>query len=118
MDTSKEYFEMCREATVIQEAWIIQKGDHFVIALSGVNGIIENPSTIVDQNLFVWLPKQDQLQNIGNKNATLLCQFANWVNDNWGLNGKVRRSYEQLWLLYYMDKIHDMEWDSENKKWY
>lgn len=70
---------------------------------------------------FVWLPQQDQIQEMMPPCACLIClttrlyQFTD--NHIEGLFDNKIYSMEQLWLALYMWEKHTMIWNLEKKEW-
>lgn len=118
MDTSKDYILMCDEAIPVQKGWKIQEGDHYSTMFS--TGIV-NSTTIhyfpqYGERNFTWLPRQDQIQNMIQKADVILLQkFVDWILTNWAID--ISYTYEQLWLMYYMEIKQEMEWNVKKKKW-
>lgn len=147
MDTSKEYIKMC-DCPEIQEQWKPIEGDSFSFLsepklikdyeiwalekreLSDIeewNKIIKTMGNhFVDhfveaRDCFVWLPRQDQIQEMVETNILdLLNKFYKYVFDDlsWMFNKDSIikfKSMEQLWLAFYMYEKHQKIWDGE--KW-
>lgn len=145
MDTSKEYIQMCQEATQLQTLRIpiwgycnFQMGDVFwkggvfnkVALFVKLREEQDQPKT--DET--VWLPRQDQLQELilnsdgfkryspNERLAELFDHFAVWcrktVNKETYLSTHYQetKSFEQLWLKYYMYCVHNKAWDGTNWK--
>ncbi len=108
MDTSETYVKMCEKAEEIQ---------------SLMPKIIGSPE---EENRKVWLPRQDQLQEMLGFNTVAT------VNNQWyggGPLGLIQafnhfisslrtdeiafRSMEQLWLAFVMKEKHNKMWDGE-----
>ena len=80
MDTSKEYIEMCRKASEIQELWVVHS-DGCDITIDWPSGELTGRKEVS----VVWLPRQDQLQDMIKENSFayhLLGDFADWVFKN------------------------------------
>jgi len=106
VDTSTEYVKMCDCPEIQgQHPW----PDHKLLAVR------------VDDDLMVahevWLPYQDQLQEMVQKpeQATWLhvgSWFGHWLHDQYkGEAHPDGRSMEQLWLAYIMGEKHNKRWD-------
>lgn len=124
MDTSKEYIEMCEKAKEIQENHKIISGDYFnggeicedIFECNNDEGYLIK--TIYGKWFLpsecVWLPRQDQLQEMVNRSyhpfglVFGLCGFVK------KLPVKVT-SMEQLWLAFVMYEKFNKIWDG--KKW-
>ncbi|MCK5608026.1 hypothetical protein KAR91_39465 [Candidatus Pacearchaeota archaeon] len=142
MDTSEAYVKMCREAKEIQEKWKVDEGDwcidkskipkkdyHVRWDEYGV-GVIDadqetnsNKCRISWRKWVLWLPRQDQLQEILlesiNKNRepedeadhiTILDNISEWV---FSKPYPTYQSMEQLWLAFVMKKKHQKTWNGE-----
>ncbi len=131
MDTSKQYIEMCRRATEIQQAWEHTMGDWFfrpgvpdsLIVACGENHTNDEnkpamalpvawPSIFPEDDL--WLPRQDQLQEmventgrVAKPQFYLVDDIHNFYFDgNQGLD-----TMEQLWLAAVMDWKFGKQWN-------
>ena len=147
MDTSKEYIKMC-DCPEIQEQWKPIEGDSFSFLsepklikdyeiwalekreLSDIeewNKIIKTMGNhFVDhfveaRDCFVWLPHQDQIQEMMGKDykntLDMLCDFyaVITVDQPTGFQQMFEVSMEQLWLVFYMHEKHKKTWDG--KQW-
>ena len=156
MDTSKQYIKMC-DCPEIQGHWKPSEGDNFSFInepkiikdyeiwalekreLSDIeewNKIIKTMGNhfvdhfIEARDCFVWLPRQDQIQEMmGLGLYDLLEQLKKFIDKStWTLNeigrdglwGKAEKcvgftSLEQLWLAFYMHEEHGKIWN--DKKW-
>lgn len=139
MDTSKEYINMCKEAKEIQKdlfhnipiysfCYLI---DAKQIKILGSNFLGRN---IKDYMNVIWLPRQDQLQDMllaNNKNKIHLLQsfymnlmeikmnehiethqLQKWVFDQVDY---LNTTIEQLWLIFTMKENYNKIW--KDKKW-
>ena len=92
----------------------ICKGD---LAVTHETAILDSPDE-VNSEKSVWLPRQDQLQELYKREwvpGHKLDMFYKWFMyeaEGWGS----RNSMEQLWLGYVMDKKYGKIWDSD-KGW-
>ncbi len=67
------------------------------------------------KNGFIWLPRQDQIQEMINYCSTnFICGLYDWFVEPGGREDEFD-SYEKLWLAYYMWEYHKKTWDG--KKW-
>ncbi len=157
MDTSKERIKMCKEAGEIQKQWIPSQGDWFY-KQDGIgfglwvicyikNGILlcageKRGNRLFDDKLvefrlpemYIWLPHQDQLQEMlldyddplnrfmtSVCHSTLVCNFAQFCGvldeDAEGRsNVDIRKeSLEVLWLAFVMAEKYSKVWDGD--KW-
>ena len=144
MDTSNKYIDMCTKATEIQDAWRnklsngvfdvlinspygdyvtwlsigkyrvhicfqrTSNGNH-IIVMNGANNKITDT---------IWLPRQDQLQEM----VFLMEETPNfeYIRKNWhglGTNDSLyglSESFEQLWLMIAMFRLYAKSWLDEN----
>jgi len=102
MDTSKEYIEMCRKATEIQELWDLVESDKY--------------SVFID---FVWCPRQDQLQDMvfdEDDNLRVWCyEIYKFCDSKLGQHYREYGTMEQLWLAFVMWEKYQKKWDG--KEW-
>lgn len=136
MDKSKKYTEMCEKAVEIQELWKPAWGD-FVYD----EGLVFPISTVrIDMRELVWLPRQDQYQEIlYPNNGISLCLLTRLLhefiepeyhcicleNDNGyacpdchplgTLRRKSVKSMEQLCLSFVYNELYNKYW--EGKEW-
>jgi hypothetical protein len=122
MDTSHEYTKMCEKAEEIQKdkknLWL---GD-FYFDINDLNDVqILDISALTGG--FVWLPRQDQLQEMSRhhkegwfdtRESNNLCIFFEWWRSNMVKFGD-DVTMEQLWLSFVMETKFNKEW--VNKEW-
>ena len=146
MDISEQYIKMCQQAEEIQQAWVKTIGDYFYNPPYYANNKV---SIIFDAFIrnkeegreyfggtysmnervldgAVWLPHQDQIQDMINKKWTsvdLAWHFSEWATNAtnvWG-NTTPFNSMEQLWLAFVMHEKYSKCWDGigwmEESKW-
>ncbi len=129
MDTSKGYIDMCEAASEIQDVWKPSRADFikgdfvgYIQDVSIVPSIVKyaiNPlgedSEVgryawYFQNELVWLPSQDQLQDMtGWCMADNVMQSAEFFEQNESKIG----SMEQLWLAFVMKEKYNKKWNGE-----
>jgi len=136
MDTSKEYIKMCNKAVEIQPlfkclgdivSW--DNGRVFLVVKcypDSVNGIRikewENDEEIdLASNATVFLPRQDQLQEIIEKDLhekiyELLSMFNGFVDEYCRTPECNFTSWEQLWLAFVMKEKYNKTWNGEEWK--
>lgn len=112
MDTSEQYVKMCEKAEEIQEHSPHGSQGEFVYCEG------ETYQEMDDMPLtpFIWLPRQDQLQEMvddGSSAYGQLGRFYNFVNVNPRLQSS-DWTWEQLWLIYVMRWQSNKVWDGEN----
>ena len=113
MDKSSPYIKMCESATVMQKQWKPEFGDFFVSMSLGlisqsepITSDLEKKKSYLKTIEAVWLPRQDQLQDmVIEKYATpwdLAIAFSNvLMDDNESYFDKCD-SMEKLWLAFIM----------------
>jgi len=112
MDTSETYIKMCREAREIQESWECEIGDWYINRTICV--VCDHDPT--DDS--IWLPRQDQLQEmVGVKKLTWgwipflrFCVTGDWTINKYSL---LFESMEQLWLAFVMKEKYNKTWNGE-----
>jgi len=129
MDTSEKYIRMCSSAKETQEKWVFQTGD-FVYdpSLGNVEVLLSQGDNSVS---YVWLPRQDQLQEIcisffmqhlKISKLEAFLRFLEWYS------GRLRYTFEhglknrngfidsgeELMLNRAMIMMHGKKWDGEN----
>ncbi|MDH4127153.1 MAG: hypothetical protein OEV44_00255 [Spirochaetota bacterium] len=147
MDITKEYIEKCKKAQDIQKLRVngYEWGDYYFY-FNDYDICIENPRNfteistskeitrlIIGRDNHIWLPCQDQLQNMlktlewfwSDKNASEMLDsvyymFTCCTNDN-GFNCTEYcnkfNSFEQLWLAFVMKEKYNKQWNFETKEW-
>jgi len=135
MDTSPEYMKMCEKAEEIQKEW------NNKIPIEKHKSVIYDPKSkqVYEPTIFgesvsstipvncIWLPRQDQLQEIFGKESSLalLERFKSWIDDNcteekapWFYKEQYKGwSLEQLWLVFVMKKKYGKIWNPTRKEW-
>ena len=119
MDCSLEYIEMCRKADEIQSLKMIQK---YIKGKSFYHPEHDRGMFLINS---VWLPRQDQLQDmvevVGAPNPpgawTLNSVFTAFLNikNTYSPIEKSKMSMEQLWLAFVMSEKFNKKWDG--KEW-
>ncbi|MBF0554143.1 MAG: hypothetical protein HQK96_06225 [Nitrospirae bacterium] len=126
MDFSPAYIGMCEKAVFIQQTWSIEYGDFYcdksaVFAtrdgggsISLVDGkvLIDVMNQAFKRSKAVWLPRQDQLQEL--LNITEPFDVVQMLNEFLGtVDNDTRRrwtSMEQLFLCAYTLRVHKKKW--------
>jgi len=136
MDTTPEYVKMCEKAT---EIWIphhMEIGDYFLaleenrtvgICTERIDNFVYSPNLKHgnEDNNCIWLPRQDQLQEMVTYHKCPTChiertyQYANACLNAWedadmgqtGWGGPI--TMEQLWLAFVMKEKFNKTWTGE-----
>jgi hypothetical protein len=121
MDKSSHYITMCESAKVIQKQWKPEFGDFFVSMSLGLTSPCQTIASDLEKKVSylktikaVWLPRQDQLQEIViEKYATswdLAIAFSNvLMSDNASYFDNFD-SMEKLWFAFIMFEIYKKKW--------
>ena len=139
MDTSKEYIKMCEKAVEIQTHPIKCKnsfgislieetiGEEVFGEINNTRGYYELWGYYIDDVQFVgkipneciWLPRQDQLQEMVYTHPERLFRFYEFLQhhyiyncETWGSLGNY--SMEQLWLAFVMKEKYGKIWNGED----
>ena len=128
MDTGKEYIKMCEKAHEIQEFKNEYLNGDIIYNYSTENlkneksvGIYmeveDTYYSITNNDETIWLPRQDQLQEIvcinwKDFNLDVLKDWYKFIMKLSPLN-----SMERMWLKYTMYKIYNKEWNSKEEQW-
>lgn len=138
MDTSKKYIEMCKTVKEIQDKWMPEYGDFY----EDHHNIRKTIGTLAEKEFisrrplplpFIWIPRQDQLQEILSETCTLkffigglheffdpesLCPGADGEYPPCSKcqeTGKERRmtykTMEQWWLAFVMSELYTKKWN-------
>jgi len=128
MDMSEEYVEMCRKAYELQKNHVDVEGD-IISALMPMNdgsyiqfvALMGTPASEVVCSPIVWLPKQDQLQNMCTElklfkpiySLSYVTMWAEAQGFDCGANDYAEslNSLEQVWLAYVMDENYHKKWN-------
>ena len=122
MDTSEKYVKMCEMAFELQES-------HSFLKAGGILGIhIDNEGnwyfgkkTAYNAMENIWLPRQDQLQEMVLSAPIKNCPAEYW--DELGetikeiSNIKIFIGWEQFWLAFVMHEKYQKQWDNEREEW-
>ena len=117
MDTIKEYIKMCYTADDIQKLWKPTQGDDYT---TNVSIELEEYNVyflwgLMDKG-FVWLPRQDQLQDIVKRKFgyEYAIDFGEWVGHGEECYLGNEASMEQLWLAFVMKEKYNKVWSGED----
>ncbi len=137
MDTTEVYIKMCDcpEIQVLRDIGSWQNGDfigdrvdnHYSVHHRGNDAWADVKPWIKHRIEWVWLPRQDQLQEMVNLAGREFCFRNEWTNDesyndelasktmvwrgescSWVVHAK---SMEQLWLAFCMSEKFNKIWD-------
>ena len=120
MDVSKEYIAQC-DCPKIQDLWKTEIGDYHTYILDDSYGIkIISYGDGKFRNDRIWLPRQDQLQEmIKIDPIPMILRFNIWFDDMWKDSGHdliaLEKSMEQLWLAFIMKEKFNLTW--KDGKW-
>ncbi|PID30476.1 MAG: hypothetical protein CR982_01080 [Candidatus Cloacimonadota bacterium] len=133
----KDFILMSKKASGLQDEWIPSEGD-IVVTVDGdlltvvdagegktislikkvdnsgccaLNGTVCSKEFItLDRDDLIWLPRQEQLQNLlGTPSDQLLNDLIDF-STNFNTEEYKPDMMEKWWFLYYMDFINDLEW--------
>lgn len=126
MDTSDLYIKMC-DCPEIQEQAKYEIYNYFIDVDRGLLAdgydYIRSMNNLMKEREYVWLPRQDQIQEMLKTNILdLLNKFYKFAFDDlsWMFNKDCTRKFnlmEQLWLAFYMSEKHSKIWSSKEEKW-
>jgi len=136
MDTGETYITMCRKAAEIQELRIlreydakqIKRGDYYCTDVYHKVEVAGDCVTHSGEDIFdylVWLPRQDQLQDILRykyDTENMLVTFYAWcrgyyIEGNYVVDYKSMeffKTFEQLWLAFVMKEKYGLVWDKND----
>lgn len=121
MDKSPHYIKMCENAKVVQKQWKPEFGDFFVSMSLGLTSQCQPITSDLEKKVSylktikaVWLPRQDQLQEmVIEKYATpwdLAIAFSNvLMGDNVSYFDNFD-SMEKLWFAFVMLEKYKKKW--------
>ena len=118
MDVSQEYVKMCDEAEEIQKKWKGMTADFYIYKYQkGTRSHIRtNPYYGSHPNQGIWLPRQDQLQDMVTATSIedlmldLLSFTSRHLDNPFTDYARKFTSMEQLWLAYVMRRKFDKVW--------
>lgn len=135
MDISPQYIEMCNAANEIQTKYNegFSLGDVAVTLQFddtwGKPYIVQNPEDAhIESNrdvtqhitirLTIWLPRQDQLQDMLNSRSTIAkWNILNHFCETYFVCQSIVPSFEQIWLMIVMGELYKKVWNREVKNW-
>lgn len=127
MDTSKEYIKMCEEAKEIQKLWGELTGDFCYCKDTKyrIVNIVNNPPPRIEITSHLWLPRQDQLQEMVGATYPASNVLAEFLELGFVYSGVFVAkdpisscdSLEKAWLVFVMQKKYNKEWDYDSEEW-
>ncbi len=126
MDQTADYVKMCGSAKGIQKTWTPEFGDFFVSLSLGmtspsqtITSDLEKEASYLKTIKAVWLPRQDQLQEmVIEQYATpwdLAIAFTNVLMGDRSSYFDKFDSMEKLWLAFIMLERNKKQW--KEGKW-
>jgi len=126
MDKSTPYVRMCESANVIQKKWKPEFGDFFVSMSLGltsqcepITSDLEKKASYLKTIKAVWIPRQDQVQEIiiGNYATSwdLAIAFSNGLMGEHASYFETFDSMEKLWFAFVMLEKYKRKW--KEKEW-
>jgi len=113
MDTSKEYIEMCSGAVEVQDKLPRNEDEN---GKKWVDGSAYTIKYDIETKRLIWLPRQDQLQDMLVKKYggifSVICRFCDWFQHE-DYSGETITG-EQLWLKFVMHELHGKQWDGSD----
>ena len=124
MDKSFQYIKMCENAKVIQKQWKPEFGDFLVSMSLGLTSAcqpivsdLEKKKSYLKKIKAVWLPRQDQLQEmVIEKYAApwdLAIAFSNVLMEDKVSYFDNFDSMEKLWFAFVMLEKYKKRWKDE-----
>lgn len=150
MDTSEKYILMCEKAEEVQKLRPLNCGDlfarhsehsfsdNFITYLGNIRtytralsrhyfidgGGIWKPLRNIPTDLLIWLPRQDQLQEmLASDEGTMESSMQQLRGFIYRLDLKRHyykqfyKSYEQLWLAFVMREKYSKQWSEKDEEW-
>lgn len=126
MDRSSNYIKMCEGIEAVQEQWQPEFGDFYVSMSLGLTSPCQPIMSDLEKKVSylktikaVWLPRQDQLQEMVMENyATpwdLAIAFSNVLMGEHASYFENFDSMEKLWLAFIMLEKYERKWN--DGKW-
>jgi hypothetical protein len=117
---------MCERANEVQDLWKVENGDIVFWEITKSIKIITNNFTTTNFADFIWLPTQENLQEIlqnyiqnnevkglewgDSKNRFIIRLFAVFAETHL----EFVYDFNSLWLLFIMEKIYRKIWNGKN----
>lgn len=113
MDTSETYIKMCKEATEIQTQK--PEGSQGEFVYYDTDGFAGQECDDVPLTPFLWLLRQDQLQEMIGSFEDCLNLIDRWDAENaLGYDYPDVTSMEQLWIALVMEEKYNKVWNGDN----
>ena len=120
MDTSEKYVKMCERAVEIQKEWNPLPGDLVFSNRGGIHALEAATIAMAELTPFgqnkarikadmVWLPTQDQLQEMVEETQTDCCQAIYHF-----FRTSKTKTWEQLWLAFVMKEKYGKMWNGND----
>jgi len=119
MDTSETYVKMCEKAEEIQNVLLVREpiphfdDEDFMVCHKCKEWPIKCVFSDCTELTPIWLPRQDQLQEMINENnvpaIVILHLFKEWAYKE----HKPFKTMEQLWLAFVMSEKYGKVWNEE-----
>lgn len=121
MDKSSTYIKMCESAKAVQKRWQPEFGDFFVSMSLGLTSPCQPITSDLEKKVSylktikaVWLPRQDQLQEMVIENYATFWDLAiSFSNVLMGENASYFENFdsmEKLWIAFIMLEKHKRKW--------
>lgn len=118
MDNSKEFILMCEKAVEIQEKWNEENGDFVFWRITKSIKIITDTFEVKNsedyQRYFIWLPRQDQLQDMVMDGVNPIAKISEFYHVMRLDYGQIFQSMEQLWLAFIMSELYNKRWNGKD----
>lgn len=147
---TKNYIKMCEKAKEIQDNWIPKSGDEFAYtsdnvfsenfgiylgnikySLTGKDkhfirdiGGITKPSNMFDQDKYIWLPTQEDLQDMIKNSVPLGLIKVLYYQVYEAIGSKINFDYYskfksmlELWLAFMYKEEYSKEWSIGKEDW-
>jgi hypothetical protein len=117
MDISDEYIKMCEKAEEVQKEWKPTNNDYqHRIPNKITKEDYNNHKINLTKKYHIWLPRQDQIQEMMNFKTYQVGWFSGWVHDL-DYNNKEKwqqfDTMEKLWLAFYMEEKYGKVWNGD-----
>ena len=122
MDATALNIEMCKKAKELQNSWERKHGDYYYdTSVGGVNLYHSTYFIYPHKNKDIWLPTQDQLQEIAFEYLSkktissyytifsLIFDFSEFAKQTYGFD-----SMDQLWLIFVMKEKFGKIWNGKD----